>query len=42
MSVKPDTMLESHDKKLVVFALDGRFHELLPIVLGFEGDLKRP
>jgi hypothetical protein len=27
-------MFERHDKKLVVFAFEGRFRELLPIVLG--------
>jgi hypothetical protein len=27
-------MFERHDKKLVIFAFQGRFRELLPIVLG--------
>ena len=30
---------ERYDQKLVVFAFDGRFNELLPTVLGFQGDL---
>ena len=33
-------MFESHDQAIVVFAYYGRFHELLPIFLGFQGDLK--
>jgi len=32
-------MFERYDQKFVVFAFYGRFHELLPIVLGFQGDL---
>jgi hypothetical protein len=28
-------MFERRDQKLVVFAFSGRFHEILPIVLGF-------
>jgi hypothetical protein len=35
-------MFERHDQKLVVFAFYGRFHELLPTVLGFRGDLQGP
>ena len=32
-------MFERYDQNLVVFAFCGCFHELLPIVLGFQGDL---
>ena len=32
-------MFERYDKKFVTFAFYGRFHELSPIVLGFQGDL---
>ena len=39
MARKTLHMFESYDQKLVVFAFYGRFHELLPIVLGFQGDL---
>jgi hypothetical protein len=35
-------MFERHDQKLVVFAFQERFCELLPIVLGFWGDLQGP
>ena len=35
-------MFEIYDQKLSLFALYGLFHELLPIVLGFFGDLQRP
>ena len=35
-------MFESHDQAIVVFAYYGRFHELLPIFLGFQGDLTWP
>jgi hypothetical protein len=35
-------MFEWHDQKLVVFAFLGCFHELLPIVLDFWGDLRGP
>ena len=40
MARKTLYMFESYDQKLVVFAFYGRFHELLPIVLGFRGDLE--
>jgi hypothetical protein len=33
-------MFERHGQKLIIFAFLGRFHELLPIVLGFRGDLQ--
>jgi hypothetical protein len=33
-------MFERHDQKLVVLAFRGHFHELLPIVLGFRGELQ--
>jgi len=32
-------MFESYDQKLVVLVFYGRFHEQLPTVLGFHGDL---
>ena len=32
-------MFERYEPKLFVFAFYGRFHELLPTVLGFYGDL---
>jgi hypothetical protein len=35
-------MFERHDQKLVVFTFLGHFHELLPTVLGFWGDLQGP
>jgi hypothetical protein len=35
-------MFEWHDQKLIVFAFLGCFHELLPIVLDFWGDLRGP
>jgi hypothetical protein len=35
-------MFESYDQKLEVFAFYGCFHELLPIVLIFQGDLHGP
>jgi hypothetical protein len=35
-------MFERHDQKLTVFAFQGHFHELLPTVLGFRGDLQGP
>jgi hypothetical protein len=35
-------IFERRDQKLVVFAFYGHFHELLPIVLGFWGDLQGP
>ena len=35
-------MFESYDQTLVVFAFNGNFHELWPIFLGFQGDLKWP
>ena len=31
-------MFENYDQKLVVFTFYGRYHELLPNVLGFKGD----
>ena len=31
-------MFENYDQKLVVFIFYGRYHELLPKVLGFKGD----
>jgi hypothetical protein len=33
-------MFERHDQKLIVLAFQGHFHELLPIVLGFRGELQ--
>jgi hypothetical protein len=40
MARKNRYMFESYDKKLVIFAFDGCFYELLPTVLvGFHGDL---
>src|SRR3954462_348698 len=33
-------MFESHDQALVVFPFYGNFHDLWPIFLGFQGDLK--
>ena len=33
------TFFERYDQKVIVFAIYGHFHELLPIVLGFQGDL---
>ena len=38
MTVRPDTCLR-HDQKLIIFVFYGRFHELLPEVLEFQGDL---
>jgi hypothetical protein len=35
-------MFERHDQKLVIFAFYDHFHELLPTVLGFRGDLQGP
>ena len=35
---KTQYVFERHDQKLVVFAFYACFHELLPIVLGFQGD----
>jgi hypothetical protein len=35
-------MFESYDQKLVVFAFYHHFHELLPTVLGLQGDLNGP
>jgi len=32
-------MFESYDQKLVVFVFYGCFHELLSLVLGFQGNL---
>src|SRR3954462_13216241 len=32
-------MFESYDQTLVVFAFYRRFYKLLPIILGFQGDL---
>jgi hypothetical protein len=42
MDHKTPYMCEGNDKKIVVFAFDGRFDELLPTVLGFYGDLQPP
>jgi hypothetical protein len=33
-------IFERCDQKLIIFAFLGRFHELLPTVLGFRGDLQ--
>jgi hypothetical protein len=33
-------MFERHDQKLIILAFQGHFHELLPIVLGFRGELQ--
>jgi hypothetical protein len=33
-------IFERHDQKLNVLAFQGHFHELLPIVLGFRGELQ--
>ena len=38
-NLKKRHMFESYDQKLVVFVFYGRFHELLPIVFGFQADL---
>jgi hypothetical protein len=35
-------IFERDAKKLIVFAFLGRFHELLPTVLGFQTDLQGP
>jgi hypothetical protein len=35
-------IFERDSIKLVVFAFYGRFHELLPTVLGFRSDLQGP
>jgi hypothetical protein len=35
-------MFETHNKKLSAFTLYGKFNELLPTVLGFQGDLQGP
>jgi hypothetical protein len=35
-------MFERRDQKLVVFVFYGRFHNLLPTVLGFRSDLQGP
>src|SRR4051812_48318834 len=35
-------MFERHDQKLADFVFYGRFHELLPIVLGFHRDFHGP
>jgi len=40
MALNTRYMFESYDQKLVVFAFYGRFNELLPVVLGFQGDLQ--
>src|SRR3954471_2586094 len=45
MPRKTRYMFESYDQKLIVFAFYGRFHELLPTVLGVSGRfawLERP
>ena len=39
MSRKNPDMFERYDQKLAVLAFYGRFHELLPTVLGFQGVL---
>ena len=41
MPRKNPYLFERYDQKLVVFSFYGRFHDLLPIVLGFQGDLQR-
>src|SRR3954468_1657633 len=35
----PRNMFESYDQNPIVFAFYGRFQELLPTILGFQGDL---
>jgi hypothetical protein len=35
-------MFERHDQKLIIFTFYWRFHELLPIGLGFQCDFTRP
>jgi hypothetical protein len=35
-------IFEMRDQKLVIFVFLGCFHELLPIALGFWGDLQGP
>src|SRR3954468_3982092 len=42
MPLKNPYMFDSYDHKLVVFAFYFRCHELLPTVLGLQGDLQRP
>src|SRR4051812_18239631 len=45
MAHKTRYMFESYDQKLIVFAFYGRFHELLPPILGVSGRfawLERP
>jgi hypothetical protein len=32
-------IFEGHDKKIIILVFYGRFRELVPIVLGFRGDL---
>src|SRR3954466_9613963 len=39
MARKTRYMFESYDQKLRFFAFSSHFHELLPTVLGFQGDL---
>jgi len=39
---KTQYMFDSYDQKLVVFAFYHCFHELLPSILGFQGDLHGP
>src|SRR3954463_15248944 len=39
---KNSNMFERYDQKIVVFTFYCRFHELLPTILGLQGDLQRP
>jgi hypothetical protein len=42
MDRKTRYMFDSYGQKLVAFVFYGYFHELLPIVLGFQGNLHGP
>src|SRR5215216_7559677 len=42
MAHKAGYMFESYEQKLIVFVFSCRFHELLPIFLGFHGEFHGP
>src|SRR4051812_3515215 len=42
MPRKNPNMFERYDQKIVVFTFYCHFHELLPKVLGLQGDLQQP